>query len=156
MNTRIFLAIMATALIFSACKNDPYETFGQDFEITKDTLSARQMDDLFDELDFHDTALVVFNSKIDAVCQKKGCWMEVDLDEGYVARVTFLDYGFFVPLNAAGSDAIIYGKAFWKSDSTAEKRHYAEDAGEEFDEEELDEDEDYAPHIIALGVKIKK
>jgi len=143
-------------LIFSACKNDPYETFGQDFEITKDTLTARQMDDLFDELDFEDTALVTFNSKIDAVCKKKGCWMEVDLDEGYVARVTFLDYGFFVPLNAAGSEAIIHGKAFWKSDSAAEKQHYAEDAGEALTAEDILYEEDFAPHVIAIGVKIKK
>ncbi len=156
MRTTFFIALASFVLVFSACKNDPYETFGQDFEITKDTLSAREMDDLFDELDFGDTALVTFSSKIDAVCQKKGCWMEVDLDEGYVARVTFLDYGFFVPLNATGSEAIIHGKAFWKADTSAEKRHYAEDAGEEFDEEELDENEDYAPHVIALGVKIKK
>ena len=156
MNTKFLYTIVALTLVFSACKSDPYETFGQDFEITKDTLTARQMDDLFDEIEIGDTALVTFSSKIDAVCQKKGCWMEVDLDEGYVARVTFLDYGFFVPLNAGGSEAIIYGKEFWKADSAAEKRHYAEDAGEEYVEEELDEDEDYAPHVIALGVKIKK
>ena len=156
MNTKFLYAIVALTLVFSACKSDPYETFGQDFEITKDTLTARQMDDLFDKIEIGDTALVTFSSKIDAVCQKKGCWMEVDLDEGYVARVTFLDYGFFVPLNAGGSEAIIYGKALWKADSAAEKRHYAEDAGEEYVEEELDEDEDYAPHVIALGVKIKK
>jgi hypothetical protein len=144
MNTKFLYTIVALTLVFSACKSDPYETFGQDFEITKDTLTARQMDDLFDEIEIGDTALVTFSSKIDAVCQKKGCWMEVDLDEGYV------------PLNAGGSEAIIYGKAFWKADSAAEKRHYAEDAGEEYVEVELDEDEDYAPHVIALGVKIKK
>lgn len=156
MNTKIVFALLVFVVIFSACKSDPYETFGQDFEITKDTLSAREMDNLFDEIEIGDTALVMFSSKIDAVCQKKGCWMEVDLDEGYVARVTFLDYGFFVPLNAGGSEAIIHGKAFWKADTKAEKMHYAEDAGEEYVEEELDEDEDYAPHVIALGVKIKK
>jgi hypothetical protein len=70
--------------------------------------------------------------------------------------VTFLDYGFFVPLNSAGSEAIIKGKAFWKSDTAAEKRHYAEDAGEEFDESELAMADDYAPHIVATGVLLKK
>jgi hypothetical protein len=156
MNTRILLSIFTLALVFTACKSDPYETFGQDFEITQDTLTAVQMDSFFDEIEIGDTALVMFSSKIDAVCQKKGCWMEVELGEGYVARVTFLDYGFFVPLNAGGSDAVIYGKAFWKLDSAAEKRHFAEDAGEDLSEMEFDEDEDYNPHVIALGVKIKK
>lgn len=152
----MFLSVLTLALVFAACKNDPYETFGQDFELTKDTLSAQQMDNLFDEIDIGDTVVVTFSSKIDQVCQKKGCWMEVELGEGYVARITFLDYGFFVPLNAGGSEAIIYGKAFWKLDSAAEKRHFAEDAGEDLSEMEFDEDEDYNPHVIALGVKIKK
>jgi hypothetical protein len=156
MNTRIILSIFTLVLVFSACKSDPYETFGQDFEITKDVLTAQQMDSYFDEIEIGDTAIVTFSTVIEDVCQKKGCWMEVALGEGYVARVTFLDYGFFVPLNAGGSDAVVYGKAFWKADTSAEKRHYAEDAGEEFDESELDEDEDYNPHVIALGVKIKK
>jgi hypothetical protein len=156
MRTTFFLALASFVLVFSACKSDPYKTFGQEFEITNDTLTAVQMDNLFDEIEIGDTALVMFSTKIEDVCQKKGCWMEVALGEGYVARVTFLDYGFFVPLNAGGSDAVVYGKAFWKLDSAAEKRHFAEDAGEDVSDIEFDEDEDYAPHVIALGVKIKK
>lgn len=36
------------------------------------------------------------------VCQKKGCWMEVMCDEDTGIRVTFKDYGFFVPKDAHG------------------------------------------------------
>jgi len=150
-------AVFASSILLS-CKSESndYETFGEGFDAKVDVLSADQMDDIFEKLEIGDTAEIVFSTKIDAVCQKKGCWMDVELADDYVARVTFLDYGFFVPLNSQGSEAIIKGKAFWKSDTAAEKRHYAEDAGEEFDESELEMADDYAPHIVATGVLLKK
>lgn len=44
-------------------------------------------------------------------CTKKGCWMEIvaDGNESPTCRVTFKDYGFFVPLDAAGSKATLAG-----------------------------------------------
>lgn len=154
---RNFALVILTISSFISCQNNnaQYEVFGEGFDADSKVLSAKELDDIFDELDFEDTVEVVFSTKIDAVCQKKGCWMDVDLDNDDVARVTFLDYGFFVPLNASGSEAIIKGKAFWKADTAAEKRHYAEDAGVSVDEADLDEDA-YAPHIVATGVLIKK
>jgi hypothetical protein len=153
---QFFLAIIIIAGLLS-CQNKEaqYEVFGEGFEVDSKIMSAKELDKLFDQLELEDTVEVVFSTKIDAVCQKKGCWMDVDLDNDAVARVTFLDYGFFVPLNAAGSEAIVKGKAFWKADTAAEKRHYAEDAGGSIEEIELDEDA-YAPHIVATGVLIKK
>jgi hypothetical protein len=153
---QFFLAIIIIAGLLS-CQNKEaqYEVFGEGFEVDSKIMSARELDKLFDQLELEDSVEVVFSTKIDAVCQKKGCWMDVDLDNDAVARVTFLDYGFFVPLNAAGSEAIVKGKAFWKADTAAEKRHYAEDAGGSIEEIELDEDA-YAPHIVATGVLIKK
>lgn len=62
-------------------------------------------------------------------CQKKGCWMLVDLGNGRTMRVTFKDYGFFVPLNSAGRTVIMEGVAFYKTTSVKMLRHYAEDAG---------------------------
>jgi hypothetical protein len=111
---------------------------------------------LFDATEIGDTVDVTFSTKIDAVCQKKGCWMEVDLADDNVARVTFKDYGFFVPLNAGESEAIVHGKAFWKVETMAEKLHYAEDAGEDPDDIDETDETEYEPHIIATGVKIKK
>jgi hypothetical protein len=140
----------------SSSEDAEYAVFGADFKHEKDVLSAEQLDAVFEKLEIGDTAEVIFSTKIDAVCQKKGCWMDVDLANDYVARVTFLDYGFFVPLNSAGSEALIKGQAFWKTDTAAEKRHYAEDAGVEVTEEELSDEIDYAPHVVATGVLIKK
>src|SRR3977135_597398 len=45
---------------------------------------------------------VKVKGKIKDVCQKKGCWMNIDLGNGEEMMVRFKDYAFFVPKNAAG------------------------------------------------------
>lgn len=153
----VFLSLSAVVLFSCGDSSNDYEVFGSDFENPSQILSAAELEKTLDNLEIGDTAEVVFQSTINAVCQKKGCWMDVDLGEDFASRVTFLDYGFFVPLNASGSEAIVKGKAFWKVESMQDKKHYAEDAGEEFNEadHQVTEDE-YEPHIVATGVKIKK
>lgn len=44
---------------------------------------------------------------ITEVCAKKGCWMTLDLGNDMEMRVTFKDYGFFMPKDAAGRLAYI-------------------------------------------------
>mgnify|MGYP006285477153 CR=1 FL=1 len=68
-------------------------------------------------------------TEILSCCKKKGCWMKVDLGEGEEMRVTFKDYGFFVPLDAAGKKVIMQGNAYYDTTSVDMLRHYAEDAG---------------------------
>lgn len=67
--------------------------------------------------------------KVVEVCQKKGCWMTIDLENGDTLRVTFRDYGFFVPKDAFGKQAIIKGTAKREVTTVERLRHYAEDAG---------------------------
>ena len=76
-----------------------------------------------------DTLNVKVSAKITDVCQKKGCWMNLDLGEGKSAFVKFKDYGFFVPKNAAQSEAIVNGKAFIEVTSINDLKEYAKDAG---------------------------
>ena len=68
-------------------------------------------------------------SKINEICQNKGCWMTLDLGNEETAFVKFKDYGFFVPMNAQKRETIIEGKAFVEETSVAELKHYAEDEG---------------------------
>ena len=61
---------------------------------------------------FADKALLV-EGLVKSVCTKKGCWMEVAASKDAKAlscRVTFKDYGFFVPLDSQGSSAKLAGK----------------------------------------------
>jgi hypothetical protein len=151
------IKLVGAILVLNSCSTESqsYATFGESFNQQSKSITSKELNSQFDDLEIGDTANVVFTTKIDAVCQKKGCWMDVDLANDEVARVTFLDYGFFVPLNSSGSEAIIKGKAFWKSETAAEKRHFAEDAGENIDSIQHSEEE-YTPHILATGVLIKK
>lgn len=82
------------------------------------------------EVEGKETFETKIETKIMSCCQKKGCWMKVDLGDGEEMRVTFKDYGFFVPLDAAGKTVIMEGKAYYDTTSVDMLRHYAEDAGE--------------------------
>jgi hypothetical protein len=66
---------------------------------------------------------------VTGVCQKKGCWMQVDIGEGKAMRVKFKDYAFFVPKNLSGKTVVLDGHAYTASTSVAHLRHYAQDAG---------------------------
>jgi len=73
-----------------------------------------------------------FSGRVAKVCRKKGCWMELESD-GRSARVTMLDYGFFLPTDASGR-AEVYGtlSEVELDEKTAE--HYAKDAGTDVSE----------------------
>lgn len=70
---------------------------------------------------------------IEEVCQMKGCWMVMKNDQGVNVRVTFKDYGFFVPKDISGSEVIIEGIANQELLDEDVARHYAEDGGKEYD-----------------------
>lgn len=109
-------------------KEVAYQSFGDsisaDGAITKEALFTK-----YKELKEGDTLEVKFASTIKEVCQKKGCWMQLELPEENSAFVKFKDYGFFMPLNSAKSEVIVNGKAFVSIESVDDLRHYAKDAG---------------------------
>lgn len=106
-----------------------YASFGS--KITADkALTKEQMIQKYKSLKPGDTVAVKFKSKIKDVCQKKGCWMALELPNGKESFVKFKDYAFFVPLNAAESDAVVSGKAFVSETSVAQLKHYAKDGGQ--------------------------
>ena len=66
---------------------------------------------------------------VQSVCQKKGCWMKMDMGDGKTMMVHFKDYGFFVPKDCSGKKLIMDGVAFIEVTPVDQLRHYAEDAG---------------------------
>lgn len=100
-----------------------------------------------------------FDAKIEGeiveVCQKKGCWMTIRKDDGSVMRVTFKDYGFFVPKDAAGKRAVMEGVAYYDTLTVAVLKHYAEDAGKTAEEIEKITEPESAMAFEATGVIIK-
>ncbi len=75
-----------------------------------------------------DESNVIVEGAIVDVCPKKGCWMRVT-DGEQELFVRFQDYGFFVPMNAAGHGVVMHGTSVAQVASVEELRHYAQDAG---------------------------
>jgi len=97
-------------------------------EITEDgTISTNEMVAMLDK---SDSVIVKVKGEITATCAKKGCWMNLVMPSGEEMRVTFKDYGFFVPTEGMeGNLAIIDGVVTRTLTDVATLKHYAEDAG---------------------------
>ena len=85
------------------------------------------------------------------VCQKKGCFF-IAREGANTARVTFKDYGFFIPTDSGGKDVVLLGTFSRKSVSKEEAEHYAADLGEEAPANP----EQFEYSIVASAVKIPR
>ena len=125
--------------------------YGEQFEIAE-VIPASQLDGIStDSL----PSEVVIEAEILECCRKKGCWMTIDMGEGKSMRVTFKDYGFFVPLNADGRVATLKGAASVDTVDVETLRHFAEDAGKSKEEIEAITEPEYELTFEATGVLIK-
>ncbi|MFY2556656.1 DUF4920 domain-containing protein [Corallococcus terminator] len=83
--------------------------------------------DLLSKPQPHDGKTVRLEGTVRKACEKKGCWMELATDpqaKGPGVRVTFKDYGFFVPLDSAGSQARVEGVVKVAELSEGHASHY--------------------------------
>lgn len=103
-----------------------------------------------------DSLNIKLRGEIVEVCQKKGCWMVMDLGEGHFMRVTFRDYGFFVPQDIVGKKAVVSGTAKKETTSVERLRHYAEDAGKSPEEVNAIHEPKEEVVFIADGVLLEK
>lgn len=113
-------------------ENKPIGLFGAEID-DKGLVSLDQLVATLESQDEFEGKVV---GEIKEVCSMKGCWMTIDLPNGQTMRVTFKDYGFFVPKNSHGYPVIIEGIASKKVTDVATLKHYAEDAGKS--QEEID------------------
>lgn len=74
------------------------------------------------------------SGEIKEVCTKKGCWFTMDLANGEPMRVTFKDYGFFIPTNSQGFPIILEGVATMTETDVETLKHFAEDQGKSKEE----------------------
>ena len=106
------------------------------------------------KLESKDTLNITFQSKTTGVCKKKGCWMTLDMPESQDIKVTFKDYGFFVPKDLDDQKVIVKGKGFLKEVSVDEQKHYAKDAGKSEKEIAAIDTPKKEYRFIATGVAI--
>lgn len=73
---------------------------------------------------------VKIKGEIITSCANKGCWMTMKAGDATEMRVTFKDYGFFVPTEGVeGKTAVLEGELKKVVTDVETLRHFAEDAG---------------------------
>ena len=117
--------ILITLIVFS-CSNNVQEKqiFG---DLTMNEKGKISGVELIATLSKTDSAQVKVEGVIKRICQKKGCWMYVDLGEETEMLVQFKDYEFFVPMDAIGDTAIIEGLATFETKTVEWLKHEKED-----------------------------
>jgi hypothetical protein len=94
---------------------------------------------------------------VTAACQNKGCWMTVRVADDQEMRVTFKDYGFFVPKDAADKTAVMAGNVYYDTTSVERLRHFAVDGGmSEAEAEKTITEPEISMAFEATGVIIKE
>jgi hypothetical protein len=133
-----FLTLLSA--ILAACGGTPADTTGETGEaqtfgkaITAD--GAIAYSELAKQMEDADSIAVKVKGTVQDVCQKKGCWMNVnDATASNEIFVQFEDYGFFMPKDIAGREVVMDGYAYRSVTSVEELQHYAEDEGKSKEE----------------------
>lgn len=130
---RTYSTILAASILLVSCAQSPteeavvFDYFGDSSLIANEALTSAQV---LEALESSDSVWVTFEAPIQAVCQTKGCWMEVSLDSNITGLVRFKDYAFFVPMDASGELARIAGSVQKKELSVEWLQEQARDANE--------------------------
>ena len=108
------------------------------------------------KIDFNNEVIQTkLEGEIISTCPKKGCWIEMKIDDKDVF-VKFKDYDFFVPKSGMeGKKAIIQGLASIDTVSIKDLKHYAEDAGKSKTEIEKITSPEIKISFLAEGVIIR-
>ena len=102
----------------------PEKVFG-----TAPTLSrVSPLADVLDRPEAYQGGEVLVEGVMSTVCKKKGCWMILS-DGRKTTRVTFKDYGFFLPKDSAGQRVRAQGVVLREVLPVKTVRHYLKDEG---------------------------
>ena len=99
-----------------------------------------------------DTLHIKVIGTVESVCQKKGCWLKMNVGDGETMMVRFYDYGFFLPKDCEGKKIVLEGSVTKTVTSVDELRHYAEDAGKSKEEIEEIKEVEKSISFEATGV----
>lgn len=158
MDLRNFFISCCVTFVLMSCQQQEkadstkYEVFGDSSVTAEGAVSAEEA---LLQLRGKDTLNIKIEGKINECCQQKGCWMNIDAGNGKEVFVKFLDYAFFVPMNAAGRTAIMEGQLYTDTISVEERRHYAHDKGMSEKEIAAITEPEISYSFMAKGVLIK-
>lgn len=102
------------------------ETFGTSLD---ESIPAVTLGQISNDGDNYVGKSVQVVARVAQVCQKKGCFF-IAQEGDAVVRVTFKDYGFFVPTDISGKRVTFVGEVVAKEVTAEEAEHFAEDLGD--------------------------
>lgn len=153
-----FIFVTFIASLFMACGSEQPadtttetgqpQTFGE--AITQD--GAVSMADMVAKLQGVDSLQVKVKGKVEAVCQVKGCWVNLHDDQAGDLFVKFKDYAFFLPKDIAGREVVMEGYAYKETTSVEDLKHFAEDEGKSKEEIEAITEPKEELKFMASGV----
>ena len=97
---------------------------------------------------------ITLEGTVEKVCAKKGCWMTLKNNKETI-RVTFKDYGFFVPVKFQNKSIIAQGKLYQKVEEAELRQHYLEDEGASKEQIKKANKSVLTYHFVADGVMLK-
>jgi hypothetical protein len=94
---------------------------------------------------------VLVEGVVRRACSQMGCWMELAPAEGGAGmRVTFKDYGFFVPTDSAGAKARVQGTIRVAELSAAQAEHLRAEGGS------MSAGAQREVRLVATGVELRR
>lgn len=129
-----------------------WDSFGEAI----DAQNAVEISAVVDEFVMEEEKNFKISGTLVNVCQNKGCWTTLTTEDGRMVKMTFANYGFFLPTDAAGREIIAEGIGFKKVTSVDEQRHHLEDAGASAEDIAAITEEKVEYAFEATGVILKK
>jgi hypothetical protein len=133
----LFLALTTPALACDKCppQEEKAGAKGKDGSFgaaIANTDKAVALDELLAKPAAQEGKGVVVKGQISRVCLKKGCWFVLQgKDKSTSVRITMKGYGFFVPTDCAGRQAVVAGTFTVKTVTEAMRKHLAQDEGKD-------------------------
>jgi len=131
-NTLIVIAMLTSVAMAETIRlSEPVEqtadteTFGSPFD---DSAPLVKLEAIADDGQAWVGRPVRVVASVSEVCQKKGCFF-IARDGQSIVRVSFKDYGFFVPTDIGGKRVALIGEVVAREVTPDEAKHYAEDLG---------------------------
>lgn len=161
---KVFLIVLFTAILSTTIfaqdaevirlsepveEKENYEVFGAEVSTWNEPIA---LNELISNADIFTSKEITLETEVAEVCEKKGCFF-VAIDGSNSVRITFKDYGFFIPTDSKGKKVKLIGTFEVKTLSEDQAKHYAEDAGKDPDAIQGTQEE-YS--IVATSVLVPK
>lgn len=128
-STKLFPQDKVIRLSVPVAKTQTTETFGALFNSELDSIEFKS---LISEPAKYVGKTIQTETKINKVCQKKGCFFIAQHGQS-IMRVSFKDYGFFIPTDSFNKSVQLNGNVIAKQRSEEQAEHFKKDLGKDSD-----------------------